>query len=150
MSYSEEEFVYDDDEFVAEFAARERVGSSKPTFIDVQIGIQKGKKGRLSLKSNLTSDQLFLFDLQNNYYRYQDDIPIGSDDIENIKSLVIKIPHINYKNPLAFLFAYYTLNINKKDINTDRLKRIKTIIKDIEGIELEDIIRYSRLINNFL
>ncbi len=93
MSYSEEEDIYDtkENEFVAEFAARERVGSARPTFIDVQIDIKKGKKGRLSLKSELSPDQLFLFDLQKNYHKYQEDIDIGIEDIKLIKTLVLQI-----------------------------------------------------------
>jgi hypothetical protein len=157
MSYSEDDYDYEDkDDFVAEFAARERVGSARPTFIDVHIDVQKGKKGRLSLKNELSPDQLFLFDLQKNYYKYQDDIDIGIDDIETIKSIVLKIPHISFKNPIAFLFAYYVLNKNKKDIainniiNEERFNRVKSIIKGIEGIEPEDIIRYARFIHKFL
>ena len=105
MSYSEDEFDYEDkdDDFVAEFAARERVGSGRPTFIDVNIDIQKGRKGRMSLKNELSPDQLFLFDLQKNYYKYNEDIPIGSDDIDLIKMIVLRIEYIEYKNPLAFL-----------------------------------------------
>lgn len=154
MSYSEDEDIYDtkENEFVAEFAARERVGSARPTFIDVQIDIKKGKKGRLSLKNELSPDQLFLFDLQKNYYKYQEDIDIGIEDIELIKTMVLQIPHITCKNPIAFLFGYYVLEKRKKDdiINTDRLQRIKTLLKGIEGIEPEDIIRYARLIHKFI
>jgi hypothetical protein len=155
MSYSEDEFDFDekDDEFVAEFAARERVGSGKLTFIDIQMDLQKGKKGRLSLKSELTPDQLFLFDLQKNYYKYEDDIELTIDDIELIKNIVLKIPHIEYKNPIAFLFGYYLLNKNKKSseiINKDLITRMKSILKGISGIELEDLIRYARMIHKFI
>jgi hypothetical protein len=154
MSYSEDEFNFDekDDDFVAEFAARERVGSGKPTFIDIQIDIKKGKKGRLSLKNELTPDQLFLFDLQKNYYKYEDDIELTIDDIELIKNIVLKMPHIEYKNPIAFLFGYYLLNKNKKSdeiINKELITRIKSILKGISGIELEDLIRYARMIHKY-
>ena len=151
MSDNDDYNYEDKDDFVAEFAARERVGSGRPTFIDVHIDVQKGKKGRLSLKSELSSDQLFLFDLQKTYYKYNDDIDIGIDDIETIKSIVIKIPHISFKNPIAFLFAYYTLEKGKKDIiiNQQRLNRVQSLLKDIEGIAIEDIIRYARFIHKF-
>jgi len=152
MSDNEDYDYEDKDEFVAEFAARERVGSGRPTFIDVHIDIQKGKKGRMTLKNELSPDQLFLFDLQKNYYKYNGDIDIGTYDIEIIKSMVIKIPHINFKNPTVFLFAYYALEKGKKDIviNEERLNRVDSLIKGLEGIELEDVIRYSRFINKFL
>lgn len=154
MSYSEEEF-YDKDDmdtFVAEFAARERVGSGKAMFIDVQVD-QKGKKGRMSLKSELTPDQLFLYDLQKNYYKYEEDISINLDDIELIKMTVLKIKHIEYKNPLAFLLAFYVIDKNSKTkefIIKENLTRVKSILKGVSGIELEDVIRYARLIHKHI
>jgi len=152
MSDSDDYNYEDKDDFVAEFAARERVGSGRPVFIDVHIDVQKGKKGRLSLKSELSPDQLFLFDLQKNYYKYQDDIDIGIDDIETIKRIVIKMPHITFKNPIAFLFAYYALEKGKGDIkiSQQRLNRVESLLKGLEGIALEDIIRYARFIHKFL
>ena len=150
MSYEDFEDFEEEPDFVAEFAARERVGVNKPSFIDVNIPVEKGRKGRLSLKAELTDDQLFLYDLQKNYYKYDDDISIGIDDIEMIKSMVSKINHIGCKNPLAFLFGYAILDVKKKEIKKEEMERIKTIIKNIEGIELEDVIRYARLIRNFL
>lgn len=149
MSYSEDDYEVEPD-FVAEFAARERVGGSKATFIDINIDVEKGKKGRLSLKAELSPDQLFLYDLQKNYYKYIDDISIGADDIEIIKGLALRINHVGCKNAMAFLFAYSTLDVKDKKINSDRLSQIKTLIKNTEGIELEDIIRYARLIMNLL
>jgi len=156
MSYSEDEFDYEDkdDDFVAEFAARERVGSGRPTFIDVNIDIQKGRKGRMSLKNELSPDQLFLFDLQKNYYKYNEDIPIGSDDIDLIKMIVLRIEYIEYKNPLAFLLGYYILEKGKKrdtdPIIEKNLERVGRFLKNIEGIEIEDVIRYSRLIGKYI
>lgn len=153
MSYSEEEYEDKGDEFVAEFAARERVGSGKAMFIDVKIDGQKGKKGRLSLKNELSPDQMFLYDLQKNYYNYQDDIRITPDDIELIKVIVLKISHIEYKNPLAFLLAFSILDKkerSKEFIVKENLTRVKTILKDVDGIELEDVIRYARLIHKYI
>lgn len=155
MSYSEDDFDYEDkDEFVAEFAARERVGSSRPTFIDINIDVQKGRKGRMSLKNELSADQLFLFDLQKNYYKYNEDIPIGTDDIELIKMIVLKMSHVEFKNPLAFLLGYYVLEKGKKKeadpIIENNLERVGRFLKNIEGIEIEDIVRYSRLIGKYI
>jgi hypothetical protein len=150
MSYSEEEEFEDAPDFVAEFAARERVGDSRPTFIDINIDVEKGRKGRLSLKAELSSEQLFLYDLQKIYYKYIDDISIGAYDIETIKGIVQRINHIGCKNAIAFLFAYSTLDIKEQKINSERLSQIKGLIKNMEGIELEDIIRYARLIMNIL
>jgi hypothetical protein len=152
MSYSEDEDYDQDSEFVAEFAARERVGSGRISFIDIKID-QKGKRGRLSLKGELTPDQLFLYDLQKNYYKYDDDLQFTQDEIELIKTIVLRISNIEFKNPLAFIFGFYVLNKNPKVqdfILKDKFSRIKSIIKGVEGVELEDIIRYSRLIHKNL
>ena len=142
---------YDDkqDMFVDEFAARERAGGGRPSFININIEIEKGRKGRLSLKSQLTSDELFLFDLQKVYNKYYDEIQISPDDIEIIKNIVPKITYLNFKNPIAFLFAYYVLNKNSDavdSINNSSLTKVKNILKNIEEVKIEDIIRYSRLI----
>ena len=132
MSYSEDDFDYEDkdNEFVAEFAARERVGSSRPTFIDINI------------------------DLQKNYYKYNEDIPIGSDDIDLIKMVVLRMTHLDFKNPLAFLLGYYVLEKGKKKetdpIIEKNLERVGRFLKNIEGIEIEDIVRYSRLIGKYI
>lgn len=162
MSYDEDYYDYDDQDYddyedkddtelVAEFAARERVGGGKAKFIDIQIDIEKGRRGRMTLKSELTSEQLFLFDLQISYNKYQDDITLGVGDIEIIKNIVPKINYINCKNPTAFLLGYYTLSNDSKDskndyIDKNKLSQVKSIIKNVEEIKLEDVIRYARLL----
>jgi hypothetical protein len=140
----------DDIKFVAEVAAIERIGRGGPKFIDIDIDIEKGRKGRLSLKAELSPDQLFLFDLQKSYNKYKDDITIGSGDIEIIKNIVPKINHISCKNTDAFLLSYYVLSSksDKSDdeINMNRLTQVKTLLKNVDEIKIEDIIRYARLI----
>jgi hypothetical protein len=142
----------DDIEFVPEVAARERVGGGGLKFIDIEIDIEKGRKGRLSLKAELSPDQLFLFDLQKSYNKYKDDISIGQGDIEIIRNIVPKINYIGCKNPYAFLLGYYILSTKKGEdmINVGKFNQIKSLLKNVEEIKIEDIIRYSRLIKNHM
>jgi hypothetical protein len=137
----------DDIKFVAEVGAYDRIGRGGLKFIEIEIDIEKGRKGRLSLKAELSSDQLFLFDLQKSYNKYKDDIIIGSGDIEIIKNIVPKINHISCKNTDAFLLSYYVLSSKDNDeINVSRLSQVKTLLKNVDEIKIEDIIRYARLI----
>jgi hypothetical protein len=138
----------DDIEFIAEIGAKERVGGGGLKFIDLEINIEKGRKGRLALKAELEPDQLFLFDLQKSYNKYKDDITIGQGDIEIIKNIVQKINYINCKNTNAFLLGYYVLSSKKDDIiSSSKLNQVKSLLKDVEEMKVEDIIRYARLIN---
>jgi len=142
----------DDIEFVPEVAAYERVGGGGLKFIDIEINIEKGRKGRMALKAELAPDQLFLFDLQKSFNKYREYIVIGSGDIEIIKNIVPKINYISCKNPDAFLLAYYVLRSKKEGdiIDTTKLSQVKTLLRDVDEIRIEDIVRYSRLINRHM
>ena len=150
--YDEDNYYGQDDfeeEFVAEVHARERVGATKLRFIDIDFEIEKGRKGRLSLKAELSTEELFLFDLQKIYGKYKDDVGINEDDVDLIKKVVSKISHIGCKNPTAFLFGYFVLNKKTKEIIKDKLNTTKIIFKEnsVEDVKLEDVIRYARLIS---
>jgi hypothetical protein len=140
----------DDINLVAEVAAIERVGGGGIRFIDIEIDVEKGRKGRLSLKAELSPDQLFLFDLQKSYNKYKEDISIGAGDIEIIKNIVPRINHVSYKNPDAFLLGYYVFSQKTQDINETKLTQVKSLLKDVEEIKIEDIIRYTRLIKRYM
>ena len=146
--YDEYDEVKEDIEFVPEVAARERVGGGGLKFIDIEIDIEKGRKGRLSLKEQLSPEQLFLFDLQKSYNKYKEDISIGQGDIEIIRNIVQKINYIGCKNPSAFLLGYYVISRKKDEdmINIGKLNQVKSLLKNVEEIKIDDIIRYSRLI----
>lgn len=163
MSYEDDDDYYDDQDddyddyedkddinLVAEVGAIERVGGGGLRFIDIEINVEKGRKGRLSLKAELSPEQLFLFDLQKSYNKYKEDISIGAGDIEIIKNIVPRINHISYKNPNAFLLGYYVFSQKTQDINSTKLTQIKSLLKDVEEIKIEDIIRYARLIKRYI
>lgn len=59
-------------------------------------------------------------------------------DMDVVDSVIMKIQHIEYINPVAFAISYSVLDkgtINKKKLNN---------LKKIEGVSTTDIIRYCR------
>ena len=70
---------------------------------------------------------------------------------EKIENLISKLPQIKYKNPVAFLLAYYVTKKdkqkNEETIDKDKM-RLFLKICERNGIDMtkEDIIRYFRLL----
>lgn len=64
---------------------------------------------------------------------------------KSIEYLIDSIPYIKYKNPLAFLIAYFVTATNSDKIDIKTFEKYAKKYKD-NGISKEDIIRYSRLI----
>jgi Family of unknown function (DUF5770) len=127
----------DEDEFVSEWGALERVSlrnTFKDTFVDPS-----------------TDEEFFLSELHKNtgklYAESEHKVSISNTDIEKIVDLVHKIDHVQYKNALAFLAAYYTLD--GRTINKTKLDYISKLLSD-EKLNKADIIRYARMINNLV
>ena len=166
--YDREDDIYEDYQLVSEWNVRERTGNiddiAGTIFSDNKL---KGKyldklQKRLMLES-LTDMEKFLF-LLNNFSKYifREEIgPISEPHKSKIEKIVSNIKYIKYKNPIAFLIAYFSLSEkkeqNKKDrdtiidhINIDKITSFLFVLRDkeIEGITKEDIIRYARLIQS--
>lgn len=144
-------------ELVSEWNVFDRVGGSRLNFTDEFMSTYKNikdkDKGRLYLKSQLTSEQLFLVDLQKSLNKYQ--IDISNNDIEMIKKIIHKINHIQYKNANAFLLGYYILKtkgdkIKKININSERFNEVKVLISSDKDIFPEDVLRYSSLLWEYI
>jgi hypothetical protein len=60
----------------------------------------------------------------------------------NLLKYIEKLPKIEYKNPKAFVVSYYYLFI----LQSKHFEKLKNLIED--GLSLEDIIRYIRLIKS--
>jgi len=70
-------------------------------------------------------------------------------DINNISSLIDRIPHLEDKNALCFLISYNC--IKNKKIDTSKLKSF--VDKDLENsfrIKIEDKLRYCKLILKYI
>lgn len=127
----------DGDEFVSEWGALERV-SLRNTFKDTFV-------------EPSTDEEFFLSELHKNtgklYAESEHKVSISNTDIEKIVDLVHKIDHVQYKNALAFLAAYYTLD--GKTINKTKLDYISKLLSD-DKVNKADIIRYARMINSLV
>jgi hypothetical protein len=44
----------------------------------------------------------------------------------------------------------YVFSQKNKDINSTKLTQVKSLLKDVEEIKIEDIIRYARLIKRYI
>ena len=125
------------DEFVSEWGALERV-SLRNTFKDAFV-------------EPSTDVEFFLSELHKNtgklYSESEHKVSISNSDIEKIIDLVNKIDHVQYKNALAFLAAYYTLD--GQTINKTKLDYISKLLSD-DKVNKADVIRYARMINTLV
>jgi len=165
QDYDEDDDGDDDGDFEAERAAFERVGR-RAELGDFIMNTLKGDKKlekiqrRMMIESMSDRDKFLM--IVNNFASrvFEDDIgQILEPHKSAIELIVDKISHIKYKNPVAFLLGYFVIYKKKKKedveviefINMDKLRRLLSVCRenDIEGITMEDIIRYSRLIQNY-
>jgi len=130
-----------DNEFVDEFGAHERAGNKNSLISDFASSYDLKKK----TQDDLEPEQRFRLEIHKFLKKVDLIENINNTDINNIKEYVIKIDHIEYKNPIAFICAYfmyfkkYTVDNIYKKISTDEASNYLT---------KEDIIRYYRLIES--
>ena len=66
-------------------------------------------------------------------------------DKNDIVYYIEKLKKIEYKNPRAFLIAYYFIKSREKDIG-----KISHFCTEENGISIEDVVRYVRLIKSLV
>jgi hypothetical protein len=148
------DFLDQGDKFVAERSAYERAGGRKSLLDFLGNVFEKGGDKKLEeiqrrlMRSGLSNEENFKVILQAYINRFREDIPITDRDLENIEEILPNISHIKYKNAPAFLMGYYVLDKNKK-IDVSRLTTTSNLLKN-EDVQKEDIIRYARLISNYV
>lgn len=120
-----------DDELVNEIKALERTSNSLFNINYISDNIYN--------LSDIVQFKIKIISLINNFSSN----PKGDEKM--LEYLIDKIPYIKYKNPLAFLIAYYVTYTNNSKIDRKSLNTYASKYKN-EGISKEDIIRYSRLI----
>jgi len=148
----------DDYEYQAERAAVERTGKrqSLGDFVNVFADMKDKKQELLQrrlLLEGMSDEERFTRSV-GIYAKtiFADHIgEIRGQEQKKIETMISKLQHIKYKNPLAFLLAYYVLKKEKEKekIDRDKMKLFIKICKD-NAIEItkEDIIRYFRLLQN--
>lgn len=147
-------------EYVAEFAAYERMNIRKQgqgLSTDIGGGL-KGKKLRdmykIIQRVSMTDQEKFTTILVTYFNDLKDKeiITFTEYDLRDILSIVSRIPAIKYKNALATLLGYYTLdskkNISKTKFNTLVIEILPKIESDI--VTAPDILRYAILLRRIL
>lgn len=141
----------DEKEYVAERNAYDRAGG-KLTLLNYGLTFEgQTDKQRRQERINLSDEEQFRYALQMFINKTESKITISDEDITNIGVLIEKMPHIGYKNPQAFIYAYQVTSGG--DINLTKLKKNIKLNQEISKmlgsgniVTEEDILRYSRLL----
>lgn len=125
-------------EFVTGFKQYEHIGQYNP-LDDDNLGMDLDYRQRLKYFGPISGEKKF----KKNVSIYIKSIDLSIDIYDLIK-YIEKLENIEYKNPKAFVIAYYF--ISSKKTKKDFFRIVKKYID--EDLNFEDVIRYIRLINN--
>jgi hypothetical protein len=139
----DDEDFYSEDEYeqVPTFKQFEHMGEAND--LDIAAGFNLDPKNKRKMMANLTGEERFR-KIANQYIN-ENFKKIISPSV--ISKLLENIKKIEYKNPKAFILAYYFIETGKKD------KQLPSIISEYitneeMGVDIKDIVRYIRLIRN--
>jgi hypothetical protein len=137
----DESYLEDEYEQVPTFKQFEHIGEAND--LDIAAGFDLDPKNKRKMMANLTGEERFR-KIANQYINENFKQTIRPSVIAN---LLENIKKIEYKNPKAFILAYYFIATGKKD------KQLQSIIFEyIEneemGVDIKDVVRYIRLIRN--
>lgn len=145
--YGEEEKV---DYMGAERKAYERVYSGRHELSLTKMfpeGFQSKEARRLEninrklFQLGLAPEEKFKIMISIFFNAHNASLKLGNGDLDVLLSLD-NVKNAGYKNPIAWLFGYYV--VTDGNIKKDKLNKIKELLKDIEEVGLEDVIRYAR------
>lgn len=129
------------EEQVPTFKQREHIGEMNE--LDTVAGFDIDPKKRQKMMANLTGEERFR-KIANQYVQQEFKGKIKTSDLTRV---VERIKKIEYKNPKAFVLAYYFIKMDKKD--KELSETISDYIKDEEiGVTIEDVVRYIRYIRS--
>lgn len=133
----EKQNLYEDEPvFVQGVKQYEQMGEYDPLYQDFSGDFENGKK----LYMHISPEELFNKGAKE-YIASKKDLQAISKI--NLLKVIEKLQKIEYKNPKAFVLAYYYLFVVQSK------KFIENMSKFVEdGLSLEDIIRYIRLIKS--
>lgn len=136
--YSDEEFIYEEPEFLPEVNVFDRVGFGGGVYA-TQLELQTDPVKRFLVYTNSTAINFSTSKLLPGLNRY---------DVEEINKQAENVRNPQYKNPLGFVLGYYIIKDGGGDINMDNFKYVKKNINILSGdkfVKMEDILRYGRL-----
>jgi len=139
-SGSESESDVSDEHLVKGVKQYEHMGQRDELYED-QVGDNLDYRTRLKLFGPISGEDRFRKTIKQYIHE--------NDDFEGIVtphflSSITKLKHIEYKNPKAFLIAYYY--ITKSDSYKEFEKIVKRYIEN--GVSVEDVFRYVRMIKS--
>jgi hypothetical protein len=142
-----DEFEAEEYGMEAEIKAFERVSATNP-FLDLlsSSSVIEGEKRRG--KPTAPTDKFYL-----NAYKAvkrlndETDIKITPQDVVNMADKSRKIIDLQYKNPLAYILGYI-VSSGGRDIDKAKLKSAVEILREDDGVEAPDIVRYARFWKN--
>jgi hypothetical protein len=111
--------------------------------LDIVSGFDLDPKNKRKMMANLTGEERFR-KIANQYINENFKKIIRPSVISN---LLENIKKIEYKNPKAFILAYYFISTGKKDREL-RDTISEYIVNEEMGIDIKDVVRYVRLIRN--
>jgi hypothetical protein len=113
--------------------------------LDIAAGFDLDPKNRRKMMANLSGEERFR-KIANQYIKDNFKRIINPSVISRLLEYIKKI---EYKNPKAFVLAYYFIADKKDKKDTDLSEIMSDYITDEEmGIDIKDIVRYIRLIRN--
>lgn len=75
---------------------------------------------------------------------YKDELQLSFKDFDILIEKIDYLENISYKNPLAYILGYYT--IDKNSINKKRFENVcEIVLKTLDYIKPPDVIRYGRM-----
>jgi hypothetical protein len=114
--------------------------------LDIAAGFDLDPKNRRKMMANLSGEERFR-KIANQYIKDNFKRIINPSVISRLLEYIKKI---EYKNPKAFVLAYYFIADKKDKKDTDLSEIMSDYITDEEmGIDIKDIVRYIRLIRNY-
>lgn len=137
----DDSYLEDEYDQVPTFKQFEHIGEAND--LDIAAGFDLDPKNKRKMMANLTGEERFR-KIANQYINENFKQTIRPSVIAN---LLENIKKIEYKNPKAFILAYYFIATGKKD------KQLQSVISEyIEneemGVNIKDVVRYIRLIRN--
>jgi hypothetical protein len=141
---------------VASFSDRERLGGPISSVSQIKslmniFGGVLGKAEGIITFANLSDEDIFKLILNNNVYanKLPNFYPTKNFTVlmEDLFTILEKIPNLRYKNPSALFIAYLVTSKKDGSLNKKDYESWKMAIK-VLNIYNSDIIRYNRLLQN--
>lgn len=146
----DDELIVEQAEFLPERNVFERAGLSRVMSVFQIVITGKGDYSKsiseLSKKlfrHNMSPDELFKTFVIIAWKRFEDDLGMTPETVDELLIKADYLDDIKYKNPIAYVLAYNTLS--KGSINQEKFNRVVEYAKKINEVKTPDILRYARL-----